>query len=902
MSTYRLDKLFAPAFIAVVGASPKPGSLGGVVLKGLQEGGFKGALHAVNPRYGEVLGIPCRATLDALPAAPDLVIVATPAHAVLQVITDAVHAGAQTAIILTAGLGRGAGSVAEQAHAIARMAGLRLVGPNCLGVLAPRIALNASFAARVPKAGPLALVSQSGAIAAGLAEWAIQRGIGFSGIVSLGDAIDVDFGDCLDYFAEDNSTTAIILYIEAITNARKFMSAARKAVRVKPVILIKAGRHVEGAKAAATHTGALAGSDAVYDAAFQRAGCLRVRGLDELFAIVGALETQPITSHDRITILTNGGGLGVLAVDRLVDLSGQLAPLPDALRSALDKLLPATWSGSNPVDIIGDSPAGRYADALNVLLKADQHDAIVVMNCPTALTSAADAADAVISAIAADARASGLNKPVFSVWLGADAEQRGAFERVGIPSFETESAAIFAASQMIRLGRMRAGLLAIPEPLPRSIAPDRQAAAAAISAALGDPRAWLDPVEVHQVLNAYGIASTPVRLAADAVHAAALAAEFLKDGGACVVKIQSRDIVHKSDVDGVRLGLGNGDAVKDAASDILARAHSLRPKARLDGVTIQPMIHKPHARELIIGVVVDPTFGPVILFGHGGTAVEVINDKALALLPLDLGQARALIADTRVSRLLAGYRNVPAANLDALAMMLVRVSRLIEDHPEITGLDLNPVLADDADVLALDARIQVAPFPENDRALASARRFAIRPYPRDLEQLADLADGRRLLVRPIRPTDAAALTAMLKACDADDLRMRFFSAMRVVDTALIARLTQIDYAREMAFVAIDPATHDILGVVRLHGDANGASGEFAILVRTDQQGAGIGHDLMTRVIAFARAEGYRSIMGQVLADNSPMLGMCKALGFQSQFGPVGDGVVIVRLALMPSQT
>ena len=896
MSTYRLEKLFTPASVAVVGASPKPGSLGGVVLQGLLKGGFKGALYAINSRHSDVFGVACFAKLDALPAAPDLIIVATPAHAVQGVIADAGQAGVQTAIILTAGLGRGPGSIGETVRLAARAVGLRIVGPNCLGVLAPGVSLNASFALRLPKAGPLALISQSGAIAAGLAEWASQRDIGFSGIVSLGDAVDVDFGDCLDHFAEDPATKAIILYVEAITDARKFMSAARKAVRVKPVIVIKAGRHAEGAQAAATHTGALAGSDAVYDAAFQRAGCLRVRDLDALFALTGALAIQPVATGDGVMILTNGGGLGVMAVDRLIDLSGTLAVLPEASRDALDKLLPATWSGSNPVDIIGDATPQRYADALGVLLDTDEADAILVMNCPTALTSASEAAEAVIK-VAEDARAKGSKRTISSVWLGADTAQRAAFERVSIPSFETESAAIYAASQMIQLGRMREGLLTIAEPLAEAIVPDRDGAAGSISAALGDGRAWLNTAEVHCLLDAYGIASTPVWLATNAEQAGVAVAELLKAGGFCVVKIQSRDIVHKSDVDGVRLGLGTIDAVRTATTEILERARSLRPEARLDGVTIQPMVQRPRARELIIGVAIDPTFGPVILFGHGGTAVEVINDKALALLPLDMAQARALIAGTRVSRLLAGYRNIPPADHDAIAMMLVRVSRLIEDHPEIVGLDLNPVLAVEAGVLAIDARVQVAPVGMPDRLQASSRRFAIRPYPRQLEQVAELADGRTLHVRPIRPTDAAALTAMLKACETDDLRMRFFSAMRIVDTALIARLTQIDYAREMAFVATEPTTHDILGVVRLHGDANGATGEFAILVRSDMQGSGIGYDLMTRIIDFARAEGYREINSQVLTENSRMIEMCKDLGFQSHYGPPGDGVLLVRLLL-----
>jgi acetyltransferase len=894
MSTYRLDKLFDPLSVAVVGASPRAGSLGGIVLSSLQQGGYKGVLQAINPKHDAVFGIPCHASLGALATAPDLVIVTTPAHAVPDVIDDAIRIGAQTAIVLTAGLGHGPASLAGTIELRARAAGLRLVGPNCLGVLAPRASLNASFARQLPRQGPVALISQSGAIAAGVVEWAIQRQIGFSGVVSLGDAIDVDFGDCLDHFAEDASTSVIVLYVEAITNARKFLSAARKAARIKPVIVIKAGRHEQGARAAATHTGALAGSDLVYDAAFRRAGCLRVFDLEDLFTAISTLAVRKPFAGDRLAILTNGGGLGVLAVDRLEDVGGKLAAISEGTLAQLDAALPATWSRANPVDVIGDAPARRYADAMNLLLADDGNDAVLVMNCPTALTSAHDAADAVIAAAKATGGNGAGTKPIFSVWLGSAPDRKQQFEEAGIPSYDTEAAAIAGITQLMTLHRTGAALLEIPPPLTGSIAPERDKARSAIQRAAAEARAWLNPVEVSDLLDAYGITATPVRLATDGRQAASVAGEFLARGESCVVKIQSRDIVHKSDVDGVRLGLASAEAVQQAADGILARARVSRPDARIDGVTVQPMILRPHARELIIGVAVDPTFGPVILFGHGGTAVEVIDDKAMALLPLDLAKARDLIAGTRVSRLLRGYRNVAAANAGIIADILVRVSRLIEDQQEIIGIDLNPVLCDEMGAVALDARVQIAPGSSD---LQGRRDFAIRPYPRELEVMTTLPDGSRIAIRPLRPTDAHAISDMLGQCSADDLHMRFFAAMRSGDMVLIARLTQLDYAREMAFVAIDPASHDILGVARLHGDANHDQAEYAIIIRSDQQGRGIGHELMTRLVAFARAESYHAITGQVLAENGRMLDMCRKLGFEVMHSEAGDSTLMVQYRL-----
>ncbi len=879
MGTYRLQTLFHPNSVAIVGASTRPESLGGAVLKMIIEGGFEGEIYPVNPHYSEISGRKCFKSLKSFLPVPDLVIVTTPAVSVPSVIEDAIEAGAKVAIILTAGLGKGSGSLAQQTLQIARKAGLRLVGPNCLGVLAPGAKLNASFARRLPKAGSLALVTQSGAVAAGVVEWAVERDIGFSGIVSIGDAIDVDFGDCLDYFAEDPNTKAILLYIEAVTDARKFMSAARKASRVKPVIILKSGRHVEAASAASTHTGALAGIDAVYDAAFRRAGCLRVLDLDELFAAAETLATQPLFSGERLAILTNGGGLGVLSVDKLMDMGGKLAALSPETVNSLNKVLPVTWSKSNPVDIIGDATAERYGKALSALMEDTANDAILVLNCPVALSPPMEAAKIVIDIVSREPKRARGNRPVFSFWMGSDPALRRTFEAAGIASFESESHALQGFMHLVNYQRRKHELAESVEPDRIHIQPDQKRANAAIKAASNDAREWLNPVEVASLLESYGISTVPVLSASDAAGAIAAAAPILAKGKTCVVKINSKDITHKSDVDGVRLGLSSSQAVGEATQYILENARRLRPSAQIDGVTVQPMILRPKARELIVGVTIDPAFGPVLLVGHGGTAVELIDDKAIALLPVNLLQARNLISRTRISRLLKGYRNVPPVRIEAVEDILLRVSQLVEDMPQIIGIDFNPLLVDEEDAVAIDARVQITLPSAGQSTVTVRQRFAIRPYPRELESRIQLENGKGILLRPLKPEDEKRLLEMLTHVSQEDMRFRFFNITKTLDRGIIARLTQLDYAREMALVAMDEENHSMLGVVRLHGDANGEMAEYAILVRSDFQGRGLGSKLMLRMIEVARKLGYCHLTGSVLADNHKMLGFCKAFGF-----------------------
>jgi len=892
MSTYRLDKLFSPRSVAVIGASPREKSPGRAVLKNLCRGGFEGEIGLVNPHYDAIEGVSAVKSYDALPNAPDLIVIGVPPTAVPSIVAAAAQRGTAAAIILTAGLGHGSGSLAELSEKDARAAGLRLVGPNCLGVLVPRVKLNASFAASMPPAGDLALISQSGAIATGLVEWASLRGIGFSAVASIGDSIDVDIADLLDYFAMDRGTRAILLYIESIKDARKFMSAAPAAARAKPVLVIKSGRHAQGAKAAMTHTGALAGSDAVYDAAFRRAGLLRVLDLDELFAAAETLGHLTTLSGKRLAILTNGGGVGVLAVDRLADFAGDLADISAATMKKLDAALPAIWSRANPVDIAGDADAARYAVSLEQLLGDDANDAVLVMNVPTALASPADAASSVIAATRQHRQKSGRAKPVFAVWIGGGDPE--AFDAAGIPSYATESDAVAGFMHLARIARPADADAAES---PQDIAPDSVAVRPIIEAVLRDKRTWLDPVEMTGVFSAYGIAMTPAMPARDADEAVAAARPYLAASNAVVVKIQSPDIVHKSEVGGVRLNLTTERAVAEATSGILTRARAAKPDARISGVAVFPMIVRPKARELIVGVADDPTFGPIIVFGQGGTAVEVISDKAMTLPPLNLALAQRLIAQTRVSRILKAYRNVPAVDERAIALLLVKLAQLVADFPKIREIDLNPVLADETGVIAVDARVSVAPFAEHQRGPSGNPRFAIRPYPKEWERHLTLQDGTALLLRPVRPEDDSLYPPFFAAVTQQDLRLRFFAPLKDFSHTFIARFTQIDYARAMAFIAVNESTAEMLGIVRLHTDADYDTAEFAILVRSDQMGHGLGWRLMQLIIEYARAHGIRSVHGQVLQENTVMLEMCRSLGFQVKSDPQEPSLVIVILPI-----
>jgi acetyltransferase len=897
MSTYRLKNLLAPRSVALVGASPRQGSVGRAILNNIGKAKFTGEFGLVNSRYSEIDGVATVGGLSKLPFVPELVVLTAPAKSIPGLIDEAGRRGTAGAVIVSAGLGHGPGSLAEAAEHAAQKHRMRLIGPNCLGIMMPNANLNASFSAHMPDNGNLALISQSGAIAAGMVDWAAQRAVGFSGIVSIGDQLDVDIADLLDYFAMDGKTQAILVYIEAIKDARKFMSAARAAARIKPVVVVKSGRMAQGAKAAATHTGALAGSDAVYDAAFQRAGMLRVSDLRELFDCAETLGRLKSPMGKRLAILTNGGGIGVLAVDRLVELGGIPAAMMPEIRSKLDAVLPPTWSGSNPVDIIGDADAARYAAALEVLLPDPGNDAILVMNVQTAIARADEIAAAVTGVVQKYRAPQRMSpKPVLATWIGADQEISDLLSGAGIPNYPTEDDAVRGFMHLVRHRELVETLAQVPPAMPSSFAPDTGAARRVVADALADDRQWLDPIEIKLLFDAYEIAMVPTYAATDAEQAVAHAAAIFAQGSTVVLKIISRDITHKSDVGGVVLNLTSADAVRSATSEILARAKAMRPEARISGVMVQAMVLRPKARELILGLADDPTFGTVVVFGRGGTAVEIINDKALALPPLDLQLARSLIERTRVSRLLRAYRDVPAVKEDAVATVLVKLAQMAADIPEIRGLDINPLLADQSGVLAVDARIALGRVEPKFRGSGPAN-FAVRPYPSQWQRHLEVKDGWRVFVRPIRPEDEPLIHEFLHHVTSHDLRLRFFAPMKEFSHEFIARLTQLDYARAMAFVAFDEITNELLGVVRVHSDSIYESGEYAILLRSDLKGRGLGWALMQMIIEYARSEGLKAISGDVLTENTVMLAMCRSLGFEVKSDPTEHDICNVRLTL-----
>lgn len=892
MSIRNLDALFKPRSIALIGASKARGSVGAVLAHNLFNSGFTGPIMPVNPKHRAIEGVLTYPSAEALPQVPDLAVIATPPETVPALIADFGQRSTRAAVVITAGLGEGGDVLGRDLRrAMLEAAGrytLRIVGPNCIGVMVPDVGLNASFAHMAPKPGHLAFVSQSGAVATSVLDWATSRGIGFSHVVSLGDMCDVDFGDMLDYLTGEIDVRGILLYIEAVTHARKFMSAARAAARIKPVVVIKAGRRPGAARAVASHTGAMAGQDAVYEAAFRRAGMLRVHDIGDLFGAVETLGMGHAPQGDRLAILTNGGGIGVMAVDALLERGGRLAPLSEETVQELDALLPHAWSRGNPVDILGDAPGERYAKALTILLKEPQADAVLVLKCPTAVASSEDAARAVIDTVA------GSRRCVLTCWLGETAPQlaRQMFSKHRIPTYYTPERAVRAFIDMLSYRRNQEALMQTPASVPADFEPDTAAARRIIDRALGEGREWLSEPEAKAVLEAYCIPVVAARIATDPQGSAVAAAAI---AGHVVLKILSPDIVHKSDVGGVVLDLPSPSAVRDAAEAMLERVRQRAPQARTQGFVVQPMVKRPDAFELIVGVNEDPQFGPVILFGHGGTAAEIIGDKALALPPLNMHLAREAMSRTRLFGLLQGFRGRPAAAIDEIALTLIKVSQLIIDFAEVVELDINPLLADEFGVLVLDARLRVRKAEQSP-----PKRLAIRPYPKELEEVLSLPDGRTFLLRPVRPEDEPAFQALFEKLSPEDIRMRFFAPKKALTHPFAARLTQIDYDREMALVLAQPGTagrSQVFGVVHISADPDGERAEFAILLRSDMAGLGLGPLLMRRIIDYSRERCIRELFGEVLRENRSMLRLCELFKFKRTSKMDDPSVVEVRLQL-----
>jgi len=865
MTIRNLNHMFAPTSVAVIGASDRPHSVGATVMANLLAAGFSGPVMPVNPRHASVAGVLAYPGIADLPMAPDLAVICTPPATVPGLVAELGARGTRAAIVLTAGLGdhRQPGSLARQMLEAAKPHLLRILGPNCVGLIVPGIGLNASFAPGGAAPGNIAFVSQSGALCTAVLDWAEAQGIGFSRFVSLGDTADVDFGDVIDDLASDPQTKAILLYIESVGAMRKFLSAARAAARNKPIVAVKAGRVAEAAKAAHSHTGALAGADAAFDAALARAGVVRVRDIDALFDVVETLARVKRVEGDRLLIVTNGGGVGVMAVDALIEAGGQLAELSEDGLAKLDDVLPATWSRGNPIDIIGDAPPERYRAALEIALEEKGADAVLVLNAPTAIAESAEAASAVADLCAGSAR------PVFTCWLGRKraAASRRILSAAGLATYDSPEGAVLGFLNAARYLRLQRLLLEVPPAVPEETPPDLAAARAVIAVARGEGRTMLTEPEAKHLLAAFGVPVVPTAVAATPEEAGACAREI---GFPVALKILSPEISHKSDVGGVVLQLHDDEAVRDAAETMIARVHELRPDARIQGFTVSRMVHRAGAYEMIVGLGSDPVVGPFVLVGEGGKAVELLADRAVGLPPLNMKLAADLVDSTRVSRRLKGYRDEAAVDLPALYGALVAVAQIAVDLPEVAELDINPLLIDADGVIALDARVVLG--------TGGKARLAIRPYPRELEETIALEGIGTVLLRPIRPEDEPSHYEFLSRLTSEDIRMRFFGQVKSLPHSQMARMTQIDYDREMAFIAVgeDGKT---LGVVRSVTDPDNEVAQFAIVVRSDLHGRGLGVALMHKLIAYSRGRGTGRIEGEVLRDNQRMREFVRELGF-----------------------
>ena len=900
MSVRNLKALFRPQSVAVIGATTKPKAPGSVVMKNLLQANFAGPIIPVTAEHQSVAGVLAYPDVASLPMVPDLAVICTPPATVPGLIRALGEKGTRAACIMTLGMEHAQGedgrTLLEAGLAEAKPYRLRILGPNSMGILVPGIGLNASFAPENALKGKIAFVSQSGALCTSVLDWACTKGIGFSHFIHTGNGADVSIGDIIDYLGSDPYTRAILLYLETLRGRRNFMSAARAAARNKPVLVIKAGRSTEGMLAASSHTGSLAGSDLVFDAAIRRAGMLRVQDIDELFGAVETLARSRPVKGKRLAIVTNGGGLGVIAADDLSDGGGELAELPPEVVEKLNAVLPPNWSHRNPLDLSGDADGERYAKVMTILLESKAVDGLLVMHAPTAMSDPDAVAEAVIKVFKEKTRAN-----IMTCWVGSEkvARARRLLADAGVPTFETPYSAVQGFLHLLEYKRNQEMLMEVPASAASDFIPDTGFVRDIINEVLARGDSLMTEAEAKAVLDAYGIPTIETRMARHPAEASRIAKSL---NAPVALKILSPDIVHKSDVGGVVLNLETPFEVEKAANSMLERVQKVYPDARIEGFTVQKMaVRRPGTQELIVGIATDPIFGPVILFGQGGVAVEVIADRAVALPPLNMNLAADLVQRTRVSSLLRGYRGRPPANMDALYSVLIQVSQLIVDFPEIKELDINPLRCDAEGVVALDAAIKVAPGTKGPH------RMAIRPYPAELEEIFTMQDGsgRKTLLRPIRPEDEPNHHVLVSKMTPEDIRFRFFGLVHELPHSEMARLTQIDYDREMAFIAEythDDGTKETLGVVRTVTDPDNEKAEFAVLVRSDLKGTGLGKRLLVKMIEYCRSRGTGAIVGQVLKDNTRMLKFVEHLGFVQTKTIDGDIVEVEYDLSKPAQT
>ena len=892
MAIHSLENIFNPQRIALIGVTANPRSVGGKVLSNLVGSGFRGVVYPVNPDFEAVMGIPCFPALDRLPRRVDVGVICAPAVQVPALVRACGESGIPGVVIVSAGFREtGADGLAleREIQAQARRFGdMRILGPNCLGVIVPGRQLNMSFAGAMPKSGHIAFISQSGALCAAVLDWAMEENIGFSCVASIGNALDVDFGDLIDYLGEDEKTRSIIMYVESIGQARKFMTAARAFARGKPIVAYKAGRFPESAQVAASHTGALAAEDAIYDAAFQRAGLARVLDIGEIFDCAELIGRQKIPLGPRLAVVTNAGGPGVMAADALIAASGVLAPLAPETLARLDEVLPPCWSGGNPVDVLGDARSKRLAKAVEIVLQDPGADAVLVIVTPQAMTNPTAMAQAIagLKDLAA--------KPILAAWLGGSSmgDGRRLLAEAGIASYRTPEQAVRAFMTLVAYARNLASLYETPMDIPLTFAPDRQKLHADFKRLSGGEKRVLSESDSKSLLEAYGIPTALPQTAASAEAAATLAA---KTGFPVVLKVLSPDITHKSDVGGVVLDLGSEAEVRRAFAAIMERARAALPAARLQGVTVQPMVRAADGVELILGIKKDPVFGTVILAGMGGTNAELFADRSLGFPPLNERLARRMLESLRIWPLLNGYRGRPAVALDRLLEVLIRLSYFASDYPEIAELDINPLLVTPERVIALDARLVVeGPLPaEGFRPYAH---LALRPYPEEYVRPARLPDGTELTLRPIRPEDEPLWMEMLAGCSRESIYARFRHFFQWQSHQAAIRYCFTDYDREIAMVAelSRDGRRELLGVGRLVADPDHESVEYAVLVGDRWQNKGLGSVLTECCLEIAGHWGLKRVVAQTGSDNARMLALFQRLGFVTSASSDGSVIEAVK--------
>ncbi|CAK0762872.1 acetyltransferase [Gammaproteobacteria bacterium] len=887
MTQHFLSGFFEPKSVVVFGASERPGAVGMLVFQNMLES-FQGKVYAINSKHSQIQGQPAFPNLDALDEPVDLAVIATPAAGVPGIIEQCGVHGIKNAIILSAGF-REAGPQGVRLERMlmenARRYNLRFIGPNCLGVMRPSVGLNATFNKGSARSGQLALVSQSGAICTAILDWAAAQDIGFSTVVSMGISADADFGEILDYLVNDPKTSSILLYIEGVHNARSFMSGLRAAARVKPVIAIKVGRHATGSKAVMSHTGALVGADDVFDTALSRAGVVRGTRITNLFSAATALTAGFRLQGERLAIITNGGGPGVMATDRAADLNIPLAELSTDVLAALNQFLPTTWSHSNPLDIIGDATPDRYAHALEICLKDDGVDGVMVILTPQAMTDPTGVAEEVARIAMAQ------KKPVFACWMGHVQVEPGreVLRNAGVPTYHTPETVVEAFAFLVAHYRNQNMLLQTPGAISRGDPPDAEGARMIIEGALSEGRTILSESESKAVLGAFHIRTAQ----AVVVHTpteALVQAEII--GMPVALKVNSPDITHKSDVGGVRLGLSSAQAVRSAYLDLIETVKRNRPDARIEGLTVEPMLRRPNGREILVGITRDDLFGPVVTFGAGGTAVEALADRAVTLPPLNKDLAREVIGRTRIAKTLGKFRQIPPVHMESLEKVLLRVSEIACELPLVKELDINPLIVDETGAIAVDARIVVG---YHSGTMRPYDHMAIHPYPHYLVSHWQLPDGTDVTIRPISPEDAKIGYTFVHNLSVRSKYFRFMQSLEDLTPAMLARFTQIDYDREMALIAtVQQNGQEIeIGVTRYTTNPDGKTCEMAIVVADDWQRRGIGHHLLERLMSRARDYGLEVMEGNVIANNDDMLRMVERHGFA--ITEVPDDALIRRI-------